>query len=225
MVLAFHPTSFGQGRTTGILALYTKKKSVQKKSYHYLICLVHKEKVGPKKSYYYLICLVHKEKVGPNVQKVPMCKSPFFYGPCTRVHGSWSIFYTGGPPKPPKLKIFGKFFLTPLIFWFFSPWYQKKFSVTKKKTLQKKIVRGGGRGVANPLQGWTIYPWSKPSAEPLQGFYLGDPYPIHISVGGNGLNWPEIGLNWPEIGPKWPVLGSFMIGLNCQWRPVAGENG
>ena len=31
MAVAFHPTSFGQGRTTGILALYTKKKSVQKK--------------------------------------------------------------------------------------------------------------------------------------------------------------------------------------------------
>ena len=43
--------------------------------------------------------------------------------------------------------------------------------------------------------------------------------------GGNGLNWPEIGLNWPEIGPKWPVPGYFMIGLNYQWRPVAGENG
>ena len=33
--------------------------------------------------------------------------------------------------------------------------------------------------------------------------------------------WPKL----PEIGPKWPILGSFMIGLNYHWRPVAGENG
>ena len=93
------------------------------------------------------------------------------------------FFYTGGLQNPQNSKNFEKNFWTHS-FSGFSARGIKIFFQKRKKTLQKKIVRGGGRGgggVANPLPGWTIYPWSKPSAEPLQGFYLGDPNPICIT--------------------------------------------
>ena len=57
-----------------------------------------------------------------------------------------------------------------------------------KKSRSEKNVRGrggeGGEGVANPLSPWpkNFFDYTKPSVEPIKGFYLGDPNPIPLAI-------------------------------------------